>query len=328
LHDWFIDTWYGGTRRGLWLAPLAAAYASAAAVDRMLYRLGLRRVYRAAIPVVVVGNVTVGGTGKTPLVLWLGERLRERGLRVGVVSRGYGRHGAGARRVTQQDTPTEVGDEPALVSRRLGVPVAVAAARGEAARLLEGECDVILSDDGLQHHGLARDVEIAVVDGRRGLGNGWRLPAGPLREASSRLDRVDAVVVNGAGYTRPGALRMDVEPTRFVEVATGRTAAPEAFGGQRVHAVAALGHPERFFALLRELGVEPQAHRFRDHHALSPADIAFGDALPVLMTEKDAVKCSGFAPPGTWYLEIGARFAADDERRLLAVIEGALRAHR
>jgi tetraacyldisaccharide 4'-kinase len=328
LHDWLIDTWYGGTRRGLWLWPLAALYAFASAVDRALYRLGLRRVYTAPVAVVVIGNLTVGGTGKTPLVLWLGERLRERGLRVGIVSRGYGRGGAGARRVTPDDAPAEVGDEPALVSRRLGVPVAVAAARRDAVRLIEGECDVILSDDGLQHHALARDVEIAVVDGRRGLGNGWRLPAGPLREATSRLDRVDAVVVNGAGYTRPGALRMDVAPTRFVELATGRTAAPESFAGQRVHGVAALGHPERFFALLRKLGVEPQEHRFRDHHAFTPMDIAFGDSLPVLMTEKDAVKCSGFAPPGTWYLEIGARFAAEDERRLLAAIEGALRPHR
>lgn len=328
MHDWLIETWYGRKRRGLWLSPLAALYALASAADRALYRLGLRRVYRATIPVVVVGNVTVGGTGKTPLVLWLAERLRERGLRVGIVSRGYGRRGAAARRVRQQDPPAEVGDEPALVSRRLGVPVAVGAARADAVRLVEGECDVVLSDDGLQHHALARDAEIAVVDGRRGLGNGWRLPAGPLREASSRLDRVDAVVVNGAGYSRPGALRMEVAPTRFVEIATGRTAAPEAFAGRRAHAVAALGHPERFFALLRELGVEADERRFRDHHAYSPGDIAFGDPLPVLMTEKDAVKCAGIAPPGAWYLEIGARFAAEDERRLLAVIEGALRAHR
>ncbi len=287
MHDWLIETWYGGTRRGLWLRPLAAVYVLAAALDRALYRLGLRRAYRATIPVVVIGNVTVGGTGKTPLVLWLAERLRERGLRVGVVSRGYGRRGAAARRVTRQDPPAEVGDEPALVSRRLGVAVAVAAARPDAARLLEGDCDLILSDDGLQHHALARDAEIAVVDGRRGLGNGWRL-----------------------------------------ELATGRAVPPAAFAGQRAHAVAALGHPERFFALLRQLEVEPVEHRFRDHHAFSPADVAFGDALPVLMTEKDAVKCTGFAPPGTWCLEIGARFAAEDERRLLAVIEGALRARR
>jgi tetraacyldisaccharide 4'-kinase len=179
--------------------------------------------------VVVVGNLTVGGTGKTPLVLWLGERLRERGLRVGVVSRGYGRHGAGARRVTQEDTPRR-----SATSRRSCRGASACRwpwlLRAGTVRLLEGECDVILSDDGLQHHALARDVEIAVVDGRRGLGNGWRLPAGPLREASSRLDRVDAVVVNGAGYTRPGALRMDVAPTRFVEVATGRTAAPSPSG--------------------------------------------------------------------------------------------------
>jgi tetraacyldisaccharide 4'-kinase len=247
MHDWLIDTWYGGSRRGAWLLPLAALYALLAALDRLRWKLWPWRPYRARVPVVVVGNVTVGGTGKTPLVAWLAGRLRERGLRVGVVSRGYGRRGAAARRVTSHDPPAEVGDEPALLARRLGVPVAVAAARADAVRLLEGECDVIVSDDGLQHHALARDAEVAVVDGRRGLGNGWRLPAGPLREPESRLDRVDAVVVNGPGYERRGALRMDVEPLRYVEVATGRAAAPEAFAGRRVHAVAGLGHPERFF---------------------------------------------------------------------------------
>lgn len=328
IHDWLIRTWYGGTRRGLWLLPLAALYAVLAALHRAAWRLGLRRAYRAKVPVVVVGNVTAGGTGKTPLVVWLAGRLREHGLRVGVVSRGYGRGGRQARRVAASDPPAEVGDEPALIARRLGVPVAVAAARAEAVRLIEGECDLILCDDGLQHHGLARDVEVAVVDGRRGLGNGWRLPAGPLRESARRLDTVDVVVVNGPGYARPGAVRMDLEPLRFVEVATGRTSAVGAFGGQRVHAVAALGHPQRFFALLTALGVQPVEHPFRDHHAFSARDIAFGDGLPVLMTEKDAVKCAGFAPPGAWYLEVGACFAADDERRLLAGIEGALRARR
>lgn len=328
MHDWFIETWYGGTRRGRWLWPLAAIYALASALDRALYLAGLRRVYRAPVPVLVIGNVTAGGTGKTPLVLWLAARLSGRGLRVGIVSRGYGRRGAGARRVSPRDPAAAVGDEPALLARRLGLPVAVAAARADAVRLLEDECDVILADDGLQHHALARDAEIAVVDGWRGLGNGLRLPAGPLRESPARLDRVDAVVVNGGGYTRPGALRMDIEATRFVEVATGRALPVTAFAGQRAHAVAALGHPERFFALLRELGVEPLERRFRDHHAFSPGDIAGGGALPVLMTEKDAVKCREFAPPGTWYLEVGARFAAEDERRLLAVIEGALRARR
>ena len=222
----------------------------------------------------------------------------------------------------------EVGDEPALIARRLGVPVAVAARRAEAVRLIEDECDVILSDDGLQHHALARDAEIVVVDGRRGLGNGRRLPAGPLREPARRLDEVDAVVVNGPGFAHPGALGMEIEPLRFVELATGREAPPSAFAGRRVHAVAGLGHPERFFGLLRELGAEPVAHPFTDHHAFTARDLAFGDGLPVLMTEKDAVKCTGIAPEGAWYLEIGARFAGNDGQRLLDSIERALRDRR
>ncbi len=328
MHDWLIETWYGGTRRGLWLLPLAALYALLGAADRLAHRIGLRPVYRARVPVVVVGNLTVGGTGKTPLVLWLAERLSGLGLRVGVVSRGYGRRGAGPRRVAAGDPPAEVGDEPALLARRLRLPVAVAARRADAVRLIEGECDVILSDDGLQHHALARDVEIVVVDGRRGLGNGWRLPAGPLREPAARLAAVDAVVVNGPGFERAGAIRMALEPLRFVELASGAEAPPSAFAGTRVRGVAALGHPDRFFALLRDLGAEPIEHRFRDHAALRAADIAFGDGLPVLMTEKDAVKCQGFAPKGAWYLEVGARLDGEGERRLLAALEAAVTARR
>lgn len=328
MHDWLIETWYGGTRRGLWLAPLAALYALLAALGRLPYRLGLRRGYRARVPVIVVGNVTVGGTGKTPLVLWLAGRLRQRGLRVGVVSRGYGRRDGAARRVSAGDPPAEVGDEPALIARRLPGPVAVAARRADAVRLVEPECDVILSDDGLQHHALERDAEIVVVDGGRGLGNGWRLPAGPLRESAERLRRVDAVVVNGQGFQYPGALGMALEPRRFVEVATGAEAPPGAFAGRRVHGVAALGHPARFFGTLASLGADVAEHPFPDHHAFRASDIAFGDGLPVLMTEKDAVKCAGFAPPGTWYLEVDASFAADDTRRLLAAVEGKLPAAR
>lgn len=328
MHDWLNRVWYGGARGGFWLVPLAAVYAALAGARGALYRRGLLSVYRPRVPVVVVGNLTAGGTGKTPLVVWLGERLAELGLRVGVVSRGYGRRGRTARRVRPGDPPLEVGDEPALIARRLGVPVAVAARRAEAARLIEGECDLLLSDDGLQHPALARDAEIVVVDGRRGLGNGRRLPAGPLRDAARRLDDVDAVVVNGPGFTRPGALRMDVEPLRLVEIATGRAAPPSAFAGRRVHAVAGIGHPERFFDLLRALGVEPVAHPFPDHHAFTARDLAFGDGLPLLMTEKDAVKCQGIAPTDAWYLEIGARFSGHDGQRLLDALERALRGRR
>jgi tetraacyldisaccharide 4'-kinase len=324
MHDWFIETWYGDTRRGLWLAPLAWLFAALTAARRLGYRFGLLPCYRARVPVIVVGNITVGGTGKTPLVAWLVQQLQARGLTVGIVSRGYGRRGAGARRVTAAADAAEVGDEPLLLARRLGVPLAVGRERAAAVRLLESDCDVIVADDGLQHYALARDFEIAVLDGRRGLGNGLRLPAGPLREPAARLATVDVVVVNGPGVAPAGALRMEVEATRLVGVASGAEAAATAFAGRPVHAVAALGHPQRFFELLRRLGLTVIEHPLPDHQPLTAAELDFGDGLPVLMTEKDAVKCQQFAGPDAWYLEVAARFTDIDAARLLDGIEAAV----
>ena len=323
LHDWMLETWYGDTRRGAWLLPLSWLFAGLSGLRRLLYRVGLLRAYRSSRPLIVVGNVTVGGTGKTPLVIWLVEQLLGRGFRPGVVSRGYSGSAAGARRVSPGDEAAEVGDEPVLVARRTGVPVAVGVDRPAAVRLLEADCDVILSDDGLQHYRLARDAEIAVVDGLRGLGNGWRLPAGPLREAPSRLASVSAVVVNGEGFDAAGSLRMQVVPRRFVALGSGETLPPEALLGRAAHAVAAIGHPGRFFRTLRDLGIEVQAHALPDHAVPTPADLRFGDDLPVLMTEKDAVKCSDLAGPAHWYLEVGAAFDTDDAARLVSIVERA-----
>jgi len=325
LHDWTLGTWYGDTRRGAWLLPLSWVFAGAAALRRALYRGGWLKAYRSPRPVIVVGNVTVGGTGKTPLVVWLVEQLRQRGFRPGVVSRGYGAGRAAPRRVQPGDAAADVGDEPALIARRTGVPVAVGADRPAAVRLLEPDCDVILSDDGLQHYALARDAEVVVVDGRRGLGNGWRLPAGPLREAPSRLAEAAAVVVNGEGFDRPGSLRMEVAPLRFVGVATAEVLPVQGLLGRRAHAVAAIGHPQRFFQTLRDLGIEAVPHPLPDHAVPQAAQLHFGDGLPVLMTEKDAVKCAEVAGPGHWYLEVGARFEPGDAARLIDVVEGACR---
>ena len=206
LHDWLLATWYGGTGRGRWLLPLAWLFGGLARLRRTLYARGILGRYRSRRPVVIVGNLTIGGSGKTPFVVWLASELSRRRLRVGVAMRGYGGAGGAARRLTDADTAATAGDEPLMIRRRLSVPVAVAARRADAVRLLEPDCDVILCDDGLQHYALARDLEIVVVDGMRGFGNGRRLPAGPLREPVSRLDEADAVVVNGGGFERPGAI--------------------------------------------------------------------------------------------------------------------------
>lgn len=318
-----MHTWYGGSRRGWWLLPLAWLYGLATGLRRQLYRAGILRAYRSPRPVVVVGNLTVGGTGKTPLVVWLAQQLTAHGWRVGVVSRGYGRRSGEPRRVAKDDDVVQVGDEPLLVARRTDARVAVASDRPAAVRLLEADCDLVLSDDGLQHYALAREFELVVVDGARGLGNGRLLPAGPLREPATRLAEADAVVINGDGYQREGGLRMRVEPLRFVNVSTGESRPLSAFSGRRVHAVAALGNPQRFFASLRALGVAADEHALPDHAVPGRDQLWFGDDLPVLMTEKDAVKCGSTAGPQHWYLEVGAAFAGDEAARLVSRVEQA-----
>lgn len=317
--DRLLVAWYR-PRPGLLaaaLAPLAAIFGVAAALRRALYRHRLLATERLPVPVVVVGNIAVGGTGKTPLVAALAAALAARGFHPGCVSRGYGRRerpGApAALRVGPGATADDVGDEPLLLARR-GIPVAVGRDRVAAARLLLAgtpACDVVIADDGLQHYRLGRDVEIAVVDGERGLGNGWLLPAGPLREPAARLATVDAVVVQGAvgpcsslpGHTYP--MTLAAGPLRRVDGAAGH--ADAATLGRRVRAVAGIGNPSRFFAALRALGFDPLGHPFPDHHRFVAADLAFGDGLPVVMTEKDAVKCSTFATDRCWYLPVEAR---------------------
>lgn len=314
--------WYGSPRRRLaeaLLRPLEALFLLAAALRRWLYSSGLKNSVELPVPVVVVGNVTVGGTGKTPLLIWLAARLVERGYAPGIVSRGYGGKSAAWPRVVAPDSdPREVGDEPVLLAQRTGCPVAVGPDRVRAAESLLAPgappVDVLLSDDGLQHYRLARTVEIAVVDGRRGLGNGLCLPAGPLREPPARLEQVDAVVVNGAGWERVGALRADVEPTGVYRVGAPLERRELAdFAGSTVHAVAGIGHPERFFEMLERFGLTVVPHPLPDHAEIGPADLEHG-ASPVLVTEKDAVKCRSIERPDVWSvaIELALRPAAAD----------------
>jgi len=307
---------------GLLLWPLSLLFGTLAGVRRLLFRLGLLRRHRVGVPVIVVGNISVGGTGKTPLVVWLARHLERRGLRPGIVTRGYG---GGATRWPQQvrgdSDPTAVGDEPVLLARRTGCPVAAGPDRVAAARALLQfhDCDVVISDDGLQHYALARDLEIVVVDGVRRLGNGRLLPAGPLREGAWRLRRADLVVVNGEGGPGEYSARMRPEQVRNL-----RGAAPRSlndFAGRRVHAVAGIGNPERFFAMLEKAGLEVQRHPFPDHHRFTASDLDFGDLDPVLMTEKDAVKCEAFSQPDHWYVPIGLRPEAAFIHRLNGLVE-------
>ena len=270
----------------------------------------------------------MGGTGKTPLVIWLAEQLGVRGLRVAVISRGYGgsvsqRTQGGVTRVTDASHAGEVGDEAVLIHRRGLCQVYVGRDRVAAAQqAIADGAQVLLADDGLQHLRLGRDVEIALIDGQRGLGNGALLPAGPLREGSARLAAVNAVVVTGESaidaIVPTAAQHMHLAGTVLQDVrGTGAMLALTDFAGQRVHALAGIGNPERFFALLRAARIETIAHAFSDHHQFRAADLDFGEILPILMTEKDAVKCQSFAPAQCWYLPVSARFGAADERALL-----------
>jgi len=300
LADTLAAGWYGRGRVPWWCAPLARLYGAVTGLRRLAYRRGWLRSERLPVPVIVVGNLTAGGTGKTPLTLALVEALRARGHRPGVVSRGHGGRQRDPMLLDERPDPAEVGDEPCLI-RAGGVPVAVGRDRPAAARLLlDAGCDVIVADDGLQHYRLARDVEICVIDGTRRFGNGRLLPAGPLREPLARLRGVDFRVCNG-GTAATGEVPMRLQGDSAQALSDGREQPLDAFAGRRLHAVAAIGHPQRFFDSLRERGIEAVVHPFADHHAFVRADLDFGDQLPVLMTAKDAVKCRRLARPGDWW---------------------------
>ena len=328
-----VADWYSPRPSPLAVAlrPVSLVFGAVVAVRRALYRAGLRKSVALPVPVVIVGNITVGGSGKTPLVATLVRALGERGFHPGVVSRGYGRDRSDDAPILvgAHDDPRRVGDEPLLLARA-GCIVAVARDRVAAGRALlerHPECDVVIADDGLQHYRLERTVEIAVVDAARALGNGWLLPAGPLREPAARLDEVDAVVAlvtDGERSAPPklDAFAMTLRTGQFARVGSPGTTAPaSAFDGEGVHAVAGIGDPTRFFAQLNSLGISAIEHPFPDHHRFTASDIEFAGARAVLMTEKDAVKCEAFADERCWYLPVRAQ--VDDS--LVALIEKRIR---
>jgi tetraacyldisaccharide 4'-kinase len=333
MRAWLEREWERLGGGALVLLPLAIAFRLASAIRRALYRARVLPSWRAPVPVVVVGNITAGGTGKTPLVIAVVEALARAGRRPGVVSRGYGRvpptdsDPRGVVRVLPGvATPEHFGDEPVLIARRTAVPVYVSPDRAAAARELlaeHPEVDVLVSDDGLQHYALARDVEIAVVDGERGFGNGLPLPSGPLREPVSRLREVDGTVVNGGHSDRvasPRQFAMTLAGDRFVSF-SGEEMSPAQFAlaarGRRVAAVAGIGNPGRFFAHLARLGVAVEKHPFPDHHPFQPGELRLPGADVVVMTEKDAVKCAAFADARMWFLRVEAALPPEFDAFLL-----------
>ncbi|WP_426689724.1 tetraacyldisaccharide 4'-kinase [Rhodanobacter ginsengiterrae] len=322
LIDTLESAWYRGAPMPWWAGPLAMVYGAITRLRGWLFRRGVLRSVRLPVAVVVIGNLSVGGTGKTPLTIAVVEALRERGLRPGVVSRGYGGSQREPLLLGAAPDPRQVGDEPCLIHAS-GVPVAVGRDRPAAAQLLlAAGCNVLVADDGLQHYRLARDVEICVIDGVRRFGNRRLLPAGPLREPIGRLQQVDLRVCNG-GVAEPGEYPMQLRGDRVIALGDGQAQPLAGFSGRRVHAVAAIGHPQRFFDSLRERRIEVIEHAFADHHAFVPTDLAFADGLPVLMTDKDAVKCAGFAQPDWWRVPVRAALPAAFFDALIARIEAS-----
>lgn len=301
----------------LFLWPLSLIFAAVAGMRRLGYRIGLFRSRRFPVPVMVVGNITVGGTGKTPLVIWLCDFLRGRGLRPGIVSRGYGgraRHWP--QQVRSDSDPASVGDEAVMLAALTSCPMCVGPDRpaAVAALLAHTDVNIVVSDDGMQHYALARDLEIAVIDGERRLGNGFLLPAGPLREPGSRLTQVDMVVVNGQGGD--GEFSMKLFQPSIRPLAGGEEVGIAEFAGRKVHALAGIGNPERFFDLLIRYGVRIDPKPFPDHHAFVAKDLIFDDGLPILMTEKDAVKCRRFPCRNCWVVHVDAQPDAGFVHRL------------
>ncbi|GAA0520403.1 tetraacyldisaccharide 4'-kinase [Tatumella terrea] len=312
--------WSG--QSGWWrlLLPFSLLYGAVTAVIRWSYRRGWRKSWQAPVPVVVVGNLTAGGNGKTPVVIWLVEQLRARGISAGVVSRGYGGKSERYPLVLKDTTTTaEAGDEPVLIYQRTGVPVAVAPRRSDAvaALLKSSPVEVIITDDGLQHYALRRDLEVVVVDGMRRFGNGWWLPAGPMRERASRLQEVDAVVTNG-GEAHDGEITMQLVSGEAVNLLSGETRPLSSL--TNIVAMAGIGHPPRFFSTLKSRGVTPEAEiAFADHHAYSAQEleVLLTGEQQLLMTEKDAVKCRQFARANWWYLPVTARLSGEAAPALL-----------
>jgi tetraacyldisaccharide 4'-kinase len=310
LSDRLLNAWYAGHPALALLRPLESLYRRVVRGKRERFLAGRGGIYKAPVPVIVVGNITIGGTGKTPLILWMIEHCRRRGLQVGVVSRGYGATAPSLPwRVRADQSASQAGDEPLLIVQRSGVPLMIDPDRSRAVQaLLASEpLDLILSDDGLQHYRLARDLELVLVDAARGLGNRRCLPAGPLREPVERLESVDALLYNGASADRDDGYAFQLKPSALVNLRSGERQALDFFPAeQALHAVAGIGNPQRFFNTLEGLHWRPVTHAFADHAVFSAQSLTFSPALPVVMTEKDAVKCRPFAADDWWYLAVDA----------------------
>lgn len=303
LHSHVLAFWHRKNLFTYVLVPFSWLFQLLCKVRRWYY---LHRQQNFRVPIIIVGNISLGGTGKTPLVGWLANYLLSQGLRPGIVMRGYGGQGKSIEVNPLSDVKV-VGDEALLLARNCGCPVVVGRNRPEAVEILLNhfpQVDIVISDDGLQHYALARDLEIAVIDGRRRFGNGYCLPAGPLRESSRRLKEIDFVVTNGKACNNEWEMTTKLSANAYQVAQPQQVCSLDDFSGKTVHAVAGIGHPERFFLMLQAKGIHVIKHSFEDHYFFKESDLCFSDNLPILMTEKDAVKCLSFAPLQAWFVPL------------------------
>ncbi|MDH4126166.1 MAG: tetraacyldisaccharide 4'-kinase [Gammaproteobacteria bacterium] len=335
MYNWLHRVWYEGAASYRLLLPLTGLYWLLVMLRRALFEFGVLGTRRAAAPVIVVGNITAGGTGKTPVTIWLAKELKARGFSPGIVSRGYGgSKSPSSMRVDAASDPAVVGDEPVLLARSSGCPIVVDADRFRAAEMLVADgADVIIADDGLQHYRLARTYEICVIDGARGLGNRYLLPAGPLRETLARLNEVDQVLLNGVLRKRVAELAAIEQHALVFELVASEarrlngslTRPIERFRGTTVHGVAAIGNPQRFFELLRSHGMQVIEHALPDHAPITRRSLDFGDNFEILMTEKDAVKLGRSVDDKLWSVPVSLKMDALQSAPWLAQVESRIR---
>ena len=324
MMQWLINSWYQPQPIRWLLWPISLLYQAVLQLKKGLFHLGILKQRYLPVPVIIVGNITVGGTGKTPFVIWLAKQLQQAGYHPGIISRGYGGKAESyPQKVMPSSDPAIVGDEPIIISRHTLCPMVVAPDRFAAGKMLlrDYDCNIIIADDGLQHYALGRDIEIVIIDGQRRFGNQLCLPAGPLREPLSRLQHVDFIVEShgsgSADYTMTlfqlHAINL-ADPTKIQALSS--------FTGQSVHAIAGIGNPQQFFDQLSAHGLQVINHSFDDHHPFQPKDINFNDNKPILMTEKDAVKCQFFAGSNTWYIPIEATISGKLSQHILQKLAG------
>ncbi|HOY70409.1 MAG TPA: tetraacyldisaccharide 4'-kinase [Methylotenera sp.] len=332
MANWLQKQWESLTLWHILLVPVSWLFGAVVWLRKSLYQLGWLESYRLSAPVIVVGNITVGGTGKTPLVIWLAEQLKQQGYRPGIICRGYGGTVNQVLEVFSHSNSSEVGDEPVLIAKRTQCPVFVGADRVAAGRLLlriHPQCNVILSDDGLQHYRLQRDIEIALINSTDAFGNGQLLPAGPLREKKTRLQYVDAIVDSGVDELNqvkmPPIFNMQLLGSYFHRISGSEQQQASFFEGENLVAIAGVGKPARFFRQLSALGLVFEQHAFPDHHAYSAHELARFRDKTLLMTEKDAVKCSAFDNGNAWFLPVEAKLTSQTNQSLVALILQKLR---